>query len=244
MINPKFLQKANEWKNKEIPKEKITDSRTASPYENDYWEIPNIKYRGRFQKGRLLKNLLDDGSIKTQDEWSEYSTKAQEKGEFYVGDMPLYHALFEAIVQQNGNSVAEEAKAFIKKSMEKELSSLTRIIYSNPLDFVYNNYNMKSEVITIGVKIVGFDEWIKDSPSSKYIETILKTKNASEVNTIWKEITGKDLFIGRINLMPEPQKDKCRIVGFGATSERAYIDCMADPSVVSPSLGVMMVEQK
>ncbi|MBI2109724.1 hypothetical protein HYT58_00955 [Candidatus Woesearchaeota archaeon] len=83
----------------------------------DFWRIPGVNYRNGIYVVDLGKVLLNNGSSKTQDRWAEDSRKAIPKGEFHVGDFPLYHALFKALYERRTDHTTEEARRFISDNM-------------------------------------------------------------------------------------------------------------------------------
>ena len=96
-----------------------------------FYEINGIPHRNKICCIDLSKTLLPS---KTQDEHAEHRLNAK-SGEFCLGDMSLYHALFTALYNnrdsQSFKDQIEEARQFIKESMlEHWLMTLTRIKYN------------------------------------------------------------------------------------------------------------------
>jgi len=190
----------------------------------------------------LAKELLDNGNSKTQEQWIEFSKQAQENNNFYVGDMPLYHAVFTALSKNNTKDV-EEAMNFIKEQMRaKWLMTLTRIRY-NPTgkDSVINNYNMKDEYI-FETNFVGADEFIQDSTDNDYLKAILGTNNINEINEVYQRISSTDAHIWRVNSKPASIDE--RVAGFVAGSDRAYLYCDWNPRYSNSALGVRASREK
>ena len=204
----------------------------------DFWRINNVFYRNVNCTIDLAKVLLDNGSSKTQSKWIEYSRQAKAKGDFYVGDMPLYHAVFTALSKTQSKD-AEEAKEFIRSQMRsKWLMTLTRIKYMpKEKDEAIHNFGMDDEYTLKGV-IVGQNGFI-ESGDSDCLEALLGTGNISEINKVYQWLNGTNVHIWRLNSKPKNIDE--RVAGFNAYSGRADHDCDEVPGYSVSSLGVRKV---
>ena len=225
------------------PKKKsLNPSQSLVADVSDFWRINNVEYRNGIYAVDLAKALLDNESSKTQDVWVQYSIEAQQRGDFYVGNMQLYHALFSALSRANSKD-AEEAKEFIKKQMrDKWLMTLTRVKYNpNGDDEVIHNYGTNDSYVSKG-NIVGKDEFISQSADKSYLESLLGTDNVQEINKVYQWLNGTDAYIFRVNSKPK-QADE-RIAGFVAGSGGVGLDCIGDPRDSDPALGVRRAKIK
>ena len=240
-INPNLLKLAQLTYNPELKVDKrILEEKAEeiSSLENltDFWRIPNVSYRNGIYTVDLAKELLDNRNAKTQEQWVEYSKQAKQNNNFYTGDMPLHHAVFTALSKNNGKD-AQEAMNFVKEQMRaKWLMTLTRLRY-NPKgkDDAINNYGMDDEY-AIETKLVGADEWIKDSKNIDYLKAILGNNNVNEINQVYQRINGTEARIWRLNSKPENIDE--RVAGFVAGSGGVGLGCCRDPGGSYSSLGV------
>ena len=229
----RYLEESQQPKEKKAPKSpKILPIANLS----DFWRIPNVEYRNGIYSVDLAKRLLDNENTKTQGEWAQYSVEAQKRGDFYVGDMPLYHSIFSALSKANSKD-AEEAKEFIQKQMrEKWPITLTRIKYNpNGEDEVIHNHGANDEYSVKG-NIVGKDEFISQSADKSYLEAILGNSNIQEINQVYQWLNGTDAYIFRVNSKPK-QTDE-RIAWFDADSDGVVLNCYRGPQGSYPALGV------
>ena len=215
-----------------------TKTKTNSDIINlsDFWRIENVNYRGKIGDYELLKTLLDNGNTKTQDEWVEYSKIAKPQGDFYVGDMPLYHSIFTALSRLD-NPDAEQAREFIKKEIRaKYPMTLTRIKYSpKEKDEVINNFKMNDEY-KIQANFVGKDGFIKDVQDKDYLNAILGTDNIPEINEVYQKINQTDAYIWRVNKKPKSIDES--VARFIADSDWVDLDCDRYPAYSLSAFGV------
>jgi hypothetical protein len=220
----------------------ITGSREFSLESlTDCWRVSGVEYRDGIYVVDLGKVLLDGGSAKTQDDWVEYSRQAIEKGEFHVGDFPLYHALFTTLFRNRENNQhkanIEETRAFLKdKFFKHRLTTLTRIKYTTlGKDKVTHNYGLRDQY-EVQEDIVGSNEWVKDSQNPRVYDAILGTDNIAEIQSVYNWITEKNARLWRVN--PVPSNIDERAAGFDAGSDRAILGCVRDPQYSVSVLGV------
>ncbi|MEK6820585.1 MAG: hypothetical protein AABX71_02630 [Nanoarchaeota archaeon] len=207
----------------------------------DCWQIQGVNYRNNIIRVDLAKQLLDSGKAKTQDRWAEYRNIAEPKGDFYTGDMPLYHAVFTALFNQKDKSESEEAKQFIQKSMrEKWLMTLTRPAYQpKGKDKIIHNYNT-NDFYPLEETIVGPDRKIAKADSLA-LKNILGTGNIKEIKDIYKWLNDTDTYLYRLN--SKPSKVDERVAWFGAGSGRLGLYCDRYPDFSISSLGVRVVRE-
>ena len=250
MTNPRLIKLAGRWKNAEAPamreleepSRKIREASTEVTGIEDltgFWRVHGVDYRNSTHTVDLQKALLDGGTAKTQDEWAEYSRQAKVQGEFYVGDLPLYHSLFTALFRNkdgDGKETAEQARSFLQKEFfDKWLMTLTRITYAPGGDKIEHNYGMPDKY-TLDRQIIGPDEYAKDAVNGDVYEAILGAGNTAEIQEVYKWITGKDAYLWRVNSKPE--KEEVRVAGFDAISDGAYLNCNRNPRLSNSALGV------
>ncbi len=224
---------AKSEKTNKTPKNENKNSDINIQSIDDYWQIQGVNYMNEIKTINLAQQLLPN---MTQDKHAEYREQAISKGEFYTGDMPLYHAVFTALFNQKDKPESEQARQFIKKSMrEKWLMTLTRIAYQpRGKDKIIHNYNTKDEY-SLEENIVGEDRFIEDADRSA-LKALLGTDNIQEIKDIYNWINGTDTYIWRIN--SKPNKVDERVTRFDAGSGRADLACGRGPDGGDPSLGV------
>jgi hypothetical protein len=203
----------------------------------DYWRV-QVNYRNGICTADLSKSLLDNGNAKTQEQWAEYRKIAEPKGEFYTGDMPLYHAIFTALFKQKDRPESEEARVIIQKQMRKKwLMTLTRIAYQpNGKDKIIHNFgtNQKYE---LDEKIVGPDRILEFGDGSA-LTALLGDGNINQIKSIYNWINGTDTYLWRINSKPKSVDE--RVARFRANSNWASLNCGGLPAVSDASLGVRL----
>jgi hypothetical protein len=203
----------------------------------DFWRI-NINYRNAVYRADLSKSLLDGGIARTQQEWAKYTNDAKPKGDFYVGDMPLYFSILSAFSKATGKD-ADEAREFLKKQMRaKWLMTLTRVQY-NPKgsDKIIHNF-YTPDIYEVQNNFIGGDSWIKDVDTTN-LEALLGNGDKSQINAVFQKINDTDAYLWRVN--SKPKKVDERVAWFGAGSDRADLDCDRGPSGSDSLLGVRMV---
>ena len=214
----------------------------------DFWTIHGISYRNEIYTVDLQKILLDNGSSKTQQQWSEFSKQAIQNNGFYVGNYPLYHSLFSSLYKNKGNQTykdkIEEIRQFLKdKFFNHYLITLTRIIYTTSgKDKVIHNYGLNDQYET-KEDIIGPNELVKTASNKAPYKALLDTDDIDEINNIYKWITEKDAYLWRINKKPKKKEDE-RVAGFGADSSRAFLGCPGDPGYSDPALGVRVAKNR
>ena len=246
MVNKNLLKLAEKWKNPSLPAERETKKQPVSQLDfhstQDFWSVPGVEYRNGIYRINLAKQLLNNGNAKTQEQWIEYYKQAKQRGEFYTGDMPLYHALFTALYKQKDNlqkkSEIEEAREFIQKQMRKKwLTTLTRIAYQpNGKDKVMHNYKT-SEQYELEENIVGKDRFI-ESGDRNTLKALLLTDNIQEINSIYQWLNQTKTYLLRLNSKPENVVE--RVARFDASSVRTRLNGW-DPENSDSSLGVQIV---
>ncbi|MBI4158977.1 hypothetical protein HY500_01825 [Candidatus Woesearchaeota archaeon] len=211
----------------------------------DFWSIDNVPYRNRVCRVDLSKALLDSGNAKTQDEWAEYSRQAQQSNGFYVGDFPLYYALFSQLhslrEDPSMRNTVEEARKFISKQMfEKWLVTLTRLQYKKSgEDTIVHGYGTPDPYEIQG-EIVENDGLITDADTKaqSMLELLTGESDVAKVNEVYKWMTEKETYLLRVN----SKRDIERVAGFIAYSGRVYLFCDGDPGGSGASLGVKIYD--
>lgn len=159
--------------------------------EDKYWSFSGINYRNQIVTIDLLKTPLDKGKLKSQDDWVEYSLKARTRNDFYVGEMPLYHALFRAMFLNKNSSdreKIEEARVLLKEQFNW-LTNLTRIRYTPwGKDIIIHNYKMPDEY-KIETDFVGPNELVKDSKTPEVYNALLGSSDIQEIDQVYSWLT-------------------------------------------------------
>ena len=213
-----------------------------------FYSINGIPYGDETYRIDLSKTLLPR---RNQDEHAEHRLNAKQ-GEFCLGDMSLYHALFTALYNnrdsQSFKDQIEEARQFIKESMlEHWLMTLTRIKY-NPdgNDLVIHNYHQKDEWKDSINTFVGPGGYLNDVSTTNVerpLQALLDTQqNASEINSVYNWLTGGNAYIWRVNSRPEKTNEK--VARLYAGSGRAVLNCIGTPSGSDEGLGARKILRK
>jgi len=212
----------------------------------DFYRINGINYREGTYTVDLLKNLLDNGNRKTQDGWVEYSQKAQQNNEFYVGDLPLYFAIKHSLYQnRNGKyqDKIENVRKFIKQQMfSSSLITLTRINYNKlGKDKAIHNYKTSDQYELFG-DIAGLEGEIINSETNtkSALGSIIGNNDINEVNKVYKWLTEHNACLHTID---SKQDDEC-IVGFTANSMNAFFLCYGILCYKDRSLGIRATKIK
>ncbi|MDD5192574.1 MAG: hypothetical protein PHH54_01560 [Candidatus Nanoarchaeia archaeon] len=251
-IDSGLAEKLNEYyskpeNQKKTNKRQQIPAQTQSPISSsqDYWTISGVNYRNKVYEINLLKSLLDNSYSKTQEQWAEYTEQAKQKGEFYTGDMPLYHAVFASLFNQREDTKSkediEEARAFIQKSMRENYPmTLTRIAYQ-PIgdDKVIHNFGTNDKY-ELSEAIVGPDRAIVKE-DEKALIALLGTGDIGQIKSVYNWINGTDNWIWRVNSKPENVDE--RVARFIAGSVRALLLCYGGPDDRLASLGVRIVRE-
>ena len=105
----------------------LAETKQAEIPASDFWTIPNVSYRGNASPWDLFKKLLPS---RTQQQHAEHRNSVQEV-ESVTADMPLYHAIFNALFEQkDALEFAESARKFIQGAIRQRFpNTLTRIAY-------------------------------------------------------------------------------------------------------------------
>ncbi|MBI4117034.1 hypothetical protein HY449_04800 [Candidatus Pacearchaeota archaeon] len=208
---------------------------------SEFWTVGRVPYRNGLYRIDLSKQLLDRGQNHTQDEWSQFSESAKQKGDFYVGNFPLYHALFAALHNLKGDSQIEKDVEAARNFLEKEfhanwLITLTRIKYSKTgKDKVIHNHGMQNCSV-VDAEFVGPDEYVEDATNMEPYKALLGTDDKNEINSVYKWLTGRRPYLYRVN--SKPDKDREFVAGFVAGSGWAGLGCNWNPSGAGRALGV------
>jgi len=205
----------------------------------DFWTIPGVNYRGNVVDVQLLKNYLDNGNAKTQDDWARYSEQARAKGEFYLPDYPLFFATLERAYALKTDATIEEMRKKVQKlSRAKWLMTTTRIKYANKgKDKIVHNYGM-SDPQKLEEPFVGADGTIPSgSPETLYQKLLGTQSSVANINSVFKWLNGTDAYMYRVNSKPN-KLDERVAAGFDADSDWAYFDCDRIPTNTNTGLGV------
>ena len=210
----------------------------------DYWTIPGVSYRGNTLDVQLLKNYLDNGNAKTQDDWARYSEQARTKGEFYLPDYPLFFATLERAYALKTDFTIEEMRKKVQElSRAKWLMTTTRIKYaSKGKDKIVHNYGM-SDSQELEEPFVGVDGTIPaGSPETLYQKLLGTQSSVANINSVLKWLNGTDAYIWRVN--SKPSKLDKRVARFYANSDGAGFGCCRGPTDTDAGLGVRAIRRE
>ena len=208
----------------------------------DCWQFDGVLYRGQVGIAELSKELLLNGKSRTQDSWVDHYKQAKPKGEFHIGDMPLHHAIFTALLNQKDKPESTEAREFIRAQMRsKWLMTSTRIVYQpKGKDKVIHGFGTSEEYL-LEEDIVNPNRLL-GSADSKALEAILGSGDLAKVKEVYNYINRTNAYIWGVNSKPDSVIEM--VAGFNANSGRANLNCDGSPANANPALGVRFVAQK
>ena len=209
----------------------------------NFWTVPGVNYRNNVVDVQILKNYLDNGNTKTQDDWARYSEQARTKGEFYLPDYPLFFATLERAYALKTDPTIEEMRKKVQElSRAKWLMTMTRIKYAgNGKDKIVHNYGM-SDSQELEEPFVGDDGVIPaGSPVTLYQKLLGTQSSVTDINSIFKWLNGTDVYMWRVN--SKPSKLDERVARFVANSGRAGLGCNGDPANTFAGLGVRAIRR-
>lgn len=200
-----------------------------------HFRINGVEYKDGIYQVDLTTKLLNIN--KTQDQWVEHSQQAINQNEFYIGDLPLYYAIFTTLYKNKDQQNVEEVRKFLDDILKNQFISTLTKIENTPQgkDKVIHNFRMPNQC-EIMENIVGHDEYVKNSANPSVYKALLGTDNIQEINEVFKWITDNDAYLWRVN--NKPKKLDTRVAGLGANSYGAVLYCGRDPDFSYSGLGV------
>ena len=204
----------------------------------DSWKINGVQYRNGIYQVELSKQLLPSG---TQDEHAARSREAITRGEYQVGDFPLYFSTKRALFLNKDapgfKDEIEQIRAFLQKQIrEHRLVTLTRIRNTHSgQEKVIHNYKLDDQY-ELEEDLVGPDEWVKDSQNSLPYKALLGADNLQEIDAVYNWLNGTPARIYRLNSKPE--QDIESIAWVDAYSDRVLLSCYRNPQISVPAVGV------
>ena len=201
-----------------------------------YFTIPQITYRSGVFDADILKTFLDNGTVKTQDDWASYSENARVRGEFYT----ILKRAFDLKDDPNYKFPVEEMRTTIQKlSREKWLMTLTRIGYSSQgNDTINHNFGLSDKYQSFE-GVVGSDGEIPAGSSDDLYHSLLGTGDSiTKIKDVFRWLNETPTYIWRVNSKPKSNLE--RVARFGASSAWAGLVCDGDPTDTSSSLGVRL----
>ena len=217
---------------------------------NDYWSITGVQYKGDFYVIDLSKSLLENGAVKTQDEWADLYSSAKSNNGFHTPDYPLFYGILRTLYAERNNSkyAAEIAKTqkFLKDtSRARWLMNLSRIKYQpkgKGDDIIMHNYGTPDEYQR-ACDFIGNDEWVKDTTTPiVYSNLLVSSDSPQQINNVFQWLNDTDAYLCRVNSRSKKKVDE-RVVWFYADSGRAVLNCYWDPSYSNSSLGVRVARK-
>jgi hypothetical protein len=203
--------------------------------EEDFWTIPNVRYRDQVCTYNLLKSRLDSGVERNQNEWINCSSQARSEGDFYVPDMQLCYA----IIAATNNHSLRDARTFLRQQIRgRGIMTLTRLGY-NPIeeDIVMHNPRMDNQYRSLA-DVAGVDEMLDEKHASDYLRAVLGTDDVSEVIQTLMALNGTDeVYSWRIR---KPKSGDIRAAGFSACSQTFNLDLNLSLNEALPSIGVRL----
>ena len=201
----------------------------------DFWSI-SLLYRGEQYTADLMKTLLEDGRVHTQDEWAARYERVRGSDEFYTPDYPAFYG----IVKSAKIAGLEDVRTFLKDtSRAKWLMTLTRIAYQpSSHDTVIHNYGTQDRYQT-SVDFITLNEFIINTNKPWSYQGLLETRdNVQEINEVFNWLNGTNTYAWKLNSKPDKVIE--RVARFGAGSDWAGLYCDGNPTGSDSSLGVRL----
>src|SRR3989344_4272968 len=114
--------------------------------------MKGVKYFGRNIVVDLDTRPLDNGRAHLPEDWAKISKKAKSKGEFYIGNFPLYASLICSAYELRNEASIRWGNIFrdilfSDKRLNVHFATLTKIIYDHTKnqDTVVHNFGMNEE---------------------------------------------------------------------------------------------------
>ena len=212
---------------------------------NTYWTIPGVKYRGNIVDVQVLKDLLDKGNPKTQDDWAKYSINARKRGDFYLPDFPLFYNTLETACSLKSDSQVEEFKERIKEiSRTRWIMTLTRIKYNDQgRDFIVHDDGMPTQY-ELEESFIGEDAIIPAKSSVYLYQKLLGTDSSiDKIKQVFNWLNATETYIWRLNGRSNSLDE--RVAGFYASPLHwASLGCYRGLSSEDDGLGLRIVKNE
>ncbi len=170
----------------------------------DCYRIRGVEVRESFYVVDLAKKHVASCADRGQYEWMTYSRGARLENDFAVGSMPLYFSLFKSLYDNRecapfGEQI-ENIRAELSSRMNGTLfSTLSEVRYRQSGDQVCHNIGQSDEFFLEGRMGVSNLNLRDVTVPNECCYLLLGSRNAMEINDVFKWISGKDTFLRRLD---------------------------------------------
>lgn len=196
---------------------------------------------GKLYTVELQTDLLDNGAIRTQDQWAQFSKAELSDGRYSYLSLPqsrgLFHALRVNKDHPKAGSMIHEITDFLKQIHRKNyLITSSKVDYMpSGKDVVTHEYGLEGEH-QVKAGILGPDEQIIKTADPQGYKALFETNDdITEINEDFKYINGTNAWAWKVNLRPN-LKDT-RVVRLVAVLGGFIVNCYGNPRGGDPALG-------
>ena len=211
---------------------------------NDFWRISPISFRdGSYGAMELKKELLEQGSKKTQTEWLAYSIDAVRHNGFYVGSAPLHYSLTDLLCENKNHlqytKIIEEIRNFLEERLKLQLNTLS-IPFYHPMpspDEISHFQGFPKSYLT-REHLFGTEEYLPQLwDADRMCLALLGEEDSARVNAVNQWLCNKDTYLSRVRTkIPSKGLGKIQL-GIDANSFRIEVGTSSTITQL-PALGM------
>ena len=217
-----------------------------------YWTFEKKDFQKSIQEHITRFSRIDDFVVDlntelnpemNQKQLADYTIEARKVGGFGAVNMPITFGLKEAAYDLRKKLPDDSLRSFLENSLTNHwLISLTRILNQpKEKDTVIHNYKLPEQE-EVKAKIIGPDQWIKESKNKEYLTSVLGTNDVKKINDVFQWINETNAYIWRAN--SKPSSDDERVAHWVADCDRVVLYCLRFPEFSESSFGVRVREAK
>jgi hypothetical protein len=204
----------------------------------DRYVISSVAYRDGLYEVSLSKELLDSGTMRTQDDWVAHLASSEWRLPSGPLAIALYTTLYTARKGPHTKTIAAIQRKLRKDHKEYWMSTGTRIKYSpNGLDTIIHEYGTP-DANDLSAEVVGPDDWV--TPESGFegvITALLGTCNIPLLEDVSAWASGKKPYLWRVNNAPSFEDERALVLGV-SNGGRFNIDANYNVNINRPARGV------
>ncbi|MBU3906923.1 MAG: hypothetical protein KKA64_01600 [Nanoarchaeota archaeon] len=223
-----------------------TKTTSYHPAGEDYWEIPDVKYKGDTEIWGVCEKMTPSVDYV---HLAEIYNQEKPKGNPHPANSMLNFAIFDAGTRLKSKIAHDEfvgLMRFIQKGLAQFPNTLTMINYCSSSnidgekpDRIIHNHGASDEFF-YETNLVGEDGEIGKIPDKNNLELLLGNKNIKRINNITNTINRTPMYLGRLN--SKPSENEKKVVRFGAGPYRLDLGCHWDPSTWCPAFRVFRID--
>lgn len=207
------------------------------------WRTQNVvMHDGRLVSCDFSSKLL---CPMTQDELANYTVEARKKNGYGGCSLPDFYDLLRSdFLNKDGvyKAIIDEKRFFLRDALRYHwVNTLSRACYkAKDIGCVVHGYGLP-ECKTVNANIAGNSEWIRNVKDPRIYKALFGTDNNTEINEVFKWVTGCDSFLWRLNEV-EVTEDIERVVALGIDYyDGFYLGAVNDLGIRRPAFGVRVV---